>query len=199
MSSVISAAPPSAARFLREVTAAAHTQVEALPHMPALADGTLTPARYAQVLACHWAILAPWERQHAPWLDALATQGWPYRRRTDALGHDLAALGASLPSAELGEAPQAQDPAQAWGMLYVVEGSMLGGRVIARQLRARQPALASALDYFDLGSEDPGAWRRFQGCLDAVLPDEAARAQAAIGAAAMFGHFHHHLSLGISA
>jgi len=190
--------PQSAARFLREATAQTHAQVEALPHMADLAAGALTPERYGQVLRCHLAILAPWERTHAPWLDTLAVQGWRYRRRATALRHDLAALGLAQDVAA-GPAPQAAGAAQAWGMLYVVEGSMLGGRIIARQLRLRQPALAPALAYFDLGSADPAAWRRFQGCLDAALPDAAAREQAAAGAAMMFARFHHHLSVGISA
>lgn len=190
--------PQSAARFLREATAQAHAQVEALPHMPDLAAGALTLARYMQVLQCHLAILAPWERAHAPWLDTLAAQGWHYRRRGTALRHDLAALDCAQDIATT-PAPQAAGAAQAWGMLYVVEGSMLGGRVIARQLRLHQPALTSALAYFDMGSEDPGAWRRFQGCLDATLQDAASRERAAAGATAMFAHFHQQLSLGISA
>jgi heme oxygenase len=190
--------PHSAARFLRAATAQAHAQVEALPHMPELAAGTLAPSRYAQVLRCHLAILAPWERAHAPWLDTLAAHGWPYRRRAQALRHDLAALG--LPAdAGAGPAPRAEGGAQAWGMLYVVEGSMLGGRVIARQLRLQQPALAPALAYFDMGSADAGAWRQFQARLEAALPDPASRGQAAVGAAAMFAHFHHHLCAGMSA
>lgn len=199
MSSVTPVESPSAARSLRGATARVHADVEALPHMSALAAGTLAPARYAQVLRCHLAILAPWESAHAPWLDALPAQGWHYRRRAVALRQDLAALGMALPAMDGSDVLPAPDHARAWGMLYVVEGSMLGGRVIARQLRARQPALADALAYFDLGSEDPAAWRRFQGCLDVALRDAASRERAAAGARAMFARFHHHLSVGISA
>lgn len=198
MASVTPHAPPSAARFLREATAQAHAQVEALPHMPDLAAGTLAPARYVQVLRSHLALLAPWETAHAPWLDSLAAHGWTYRRRAPALRHDLAALEAGT-AIDPVESPPAPSDAYAWGMLYVVEGSLLGGRVIARALRAGQPALSAALAYFDLGSQDPAAWRRFQACLDTALPDTDARDQAAAGAAAMFAHFHHHLSVGISA
>ena len=79
--------------------------------MPELAAGTLDRARYAQVLACHLAVLAPWECAHAPWLDTLAAHGWPYRRRTAALRHDLAALGAGAPMAPQ-TAPPADDPAR---------------------------------------------------------------------------------------
>jgi heme oxygenase len=198
MASVTPHAPPSAARFLREATTLAHAQVEALPHMPALAAGTLSPSRYAQVLRSHLALLAPWETAHAAWLDTLVAHGWTYRRRAPALHHDLTALEAAA-GIEPAPAPPAPDQAYAWGMLYVVEGSLLGGRVIARALRAGQPALAPALAYFDLGSEAPGAWRHFQACLDDALADTAAREQAAAGAAAMFARFHHHLSVGISA
>jgi heme oxygenase len=50
-----------------------------------------------------------------------------------------------------------------------------------------------------MGSEDPSAWRRFQGCLEAALADPPARAQAAAGARAMFARFAHHLSAGVHA
>ncbi|MEE7546111.1 biliverdin-producing heme oxygenase, partial [Xanthomonas sp. Kuri4-1] len=81
-----------------------------------------------------------------------------------------------------------------WGMLYVVEGSQLGGRLIARGLRAQRPALAGALRYFELGDADPGAWRRFQERLEHALGDAAARDEAIAGARAMFAHFHFHLA-----
>jgi len=165
--------------------------------MPALAAGTLEPALYGRILQAHLSILAPWEHAHAAWLAALPVHGWRYRPRVPALRHDLHALGEPLPPVA-GAAEASIEAAQAWGMLYVVEGSMLGGRVIARQLRRQQPSLEGALAYFDLGSEEPAAWRRFQDCLERALTPPGAREQAAAGARAMFARFHQQLCFGRS-
>lgn len=193
MSADTALAPPPLARLLREATAPAHAAVEALPHMNALAQGQLAPAQYAQVLQRHLAIVEPWERAHAPWLASLAAHGWTYRRRGPALRHDLQQLGIDAPLAA--EPMSVSARAQAWGQLYVIEGSLLGGRVIARAFRAAQPALAEALAYFDLGSDDPGAWRRFQACLEAALPAADQRRAAVAGAQQMFDRFHHQLAV----
>lgn len=159
----------------------------------ALSEGTLERADYVAILQRHHALLARWERDQHDWLRALPAQQWTYRWRVPALQHDLAQLGQRDVPRDVTPL-QADDRFARWGMLYVVEGSLLGGRVIARRLRQHQPGLSGALTYFDLGSGDPTLWRRFQRCLDAVLLDAAARQSAISGAVAMFRHFHHHLS-----
>jgi len=190
-------APVPLARALREATAQAHAAVEALPHMHALAHGALPCDQYVRVLQQHLALVEPWERTHAAWLQTLAAQGWHYRARGPALRADLATLGVAAPAA----APltEAEPAAVAWGQLYVIEGSLLGGRLIARAFRAAQPALSAALAYFDLGSEAPGAWRQFQACLEAALPSAAQRQAAIGGAQSMFARFHQQLAAGVAA
>lgn len=184
---------PRAAHLLRDATHDAHVAVESLPMQRELSAGTLDRAAYVATLQRHHGLLARWERDQQAWLASLPAQGWTYRWRVPALQQDLAQLGQAV--APVDAAPlQADDVFARWGMLYVVEGSLLGGRVIARQLRQHQPGLSGALAYFDLGSADPGLWRHFQHCLDTVLADAAARQSAVNGAVAMFGHFHQHLS-----
>jgi heme oxygenase (biliverdin-IX-beta and delta-forming) len=80
-------------------------------------------------------------------------------------------------------------------MLYVVEGSRLGGRVIARRLRQTLPDAAAALAYFELGDADPACWRRFQQRLEHALPTPAPRQGAVAGARAIVAHFHTHFAL----
>ncbi|WP_425526956.1 biliverdin-producing heme oxygenase [Xanthomonas perforans] len=114
--------------------------------------------------------------------------GWHSRRRVPALRDDRRALGQhpDLPAA----LPATADDAARWGMLYVIEGSQLGGRVIARSVRKQQPALAGALRYFEMADDDPAGWRRFQAALDRRLATPSARDAAIDGAQAMFAHFH---------
>jgi len=188
------AVPMAAARRLREATRARHDAVERLPLMQALMHGRLDTEGYAALLRRHLAVFAAWEHRHAAWLSALAPV-WRYRPRTSALQADLAALQVPLAACNpaLSNDLRASDEAACWGMLYVAEGSLLGGRVIARRLRTHQPDLAIALRYFELGGDEPAAWPRFQRLLQNALPDPGALARATAGAGALFDFFHHHL------
>ncbi|WAT14958.1 biliverdin-producing heme oxygenase [Xanthomonas fragariae] len=182
------AVPLSAALALRHATQDTHRLVEAVPLMQALAQGRVDRAAYAQILRRHHALLAGLEHQLSDWLRTLVGSGWQYRHRVPALREDLCTLGEQpdLPVA----APVAYKDAARWGMLYVIEGSQLGGRVIARSVRKHHPALADALRYFELADEDPAGWRRFQAVLDQRLDTPSARTAAIDGAQAMFAHFH---------
>lgn len=61
----------------------------------------------------------------------------PWRSRTAQLAADLAALGQAMPAmAAFGM----EDHPARWGALYVVEGSRLGGQVLARSVPAAFPA-----------------------------------------------------------
>lgn len=96
------------------------------------------------------------------------------RRRMPNLVHDLAAFGfdeekcLQLPRCEQA-AGLGADTATALGSLYVLEGSRLGGRLIARHLAEHAAWLpAQGLRYF--ADEETGAsWRR----LGLVLDDAA--------------------------
>ncbi|MBO9769035.1 MULTISPECIES: biliverdin-producing heme oxygenase [Xanthomonas] len=188
MVSDVLAVPPSAALALRHATQDAHRLVEAVPLMQALAQGQVDSAAYAQILRRHHALLAGFETQYGNWLTTLVGNGWQYRRRVPALRDDLHALG-QQPDLPVALPASAEDAAR-WGMLYVIEGSQLGGRVIARSLRKQQPALAGALRYFEMADDDPAGWRRFQAALDRRLATPSARDAAIDGAQAMFAHFH---------
>jgi heme oxygenase len=183
----------SAAAQLRAGTRTEHDAVERLPLMARLMRGQLDSGRYADVLQRHYAALRDWELTQAGWLMAMADPSWRYRWRLPALRQDLAALGMPVQAHDL-PAPKlhlpVQDEAAAWGMLYVVEGSALGGRIIAQGLRQRAPSLSAALSYFDAGRDDARSWRNFQRRLDAALPDARSRSRAQAGAVAMFDHFH---------
>ncbi|AEO44397.1 biliverdin-producing heme oxygenase [Xanthomonas euvesicatoria] len=188
MVSDVLAVPPSAALALRHATQDAHRLVEAVPLMQALAQGRVDSAAYVQILRRHHVLLSGFEAQLGNWLATLVGNGWHYRRRVPALRDDLRALGQQpdLPAA----LPATADDAARWGMLYVIEGSQLGGRVIARSVRKQQPALAGALRYFEMADDDPAGWRRFQAALDRRLATPSARDAAIDGAQAMFAHFH---------
>jgi heme oxygenase len=74
-----------------------------------------------------------------------------------------------------------------WGELYVIEGSALGGRVIARRLRELYPQLSHT--FYAVGENAPSNWRRFQSLLDHALPDAASQQAAVEAARRMFAQF----------
>lgn len=176
-------------RALQAATAALHAQVEATPLMAALMARSVDRATCIEVLQRMLAIHAGWEHANAARLQALP---WPWRQRAPVLRADLQALGIR-PSTRLLPAPYADDDAQAWGMLYVVEGSALGGRLIARHLRSRLPQVGAVIRHFDGGEPGPG-WPAFRAMLEQALPDAPARTRAAAAAQAMFAHFHGQLA-----
>ncbi len=81
--------------------------------------------------------------------------------------------------------PPAASAAYRWGVMYVVEGSRLGGAVLYRQLAAR--LAPHPLHYLGAGGAAPGPrWLRFMAALRAAVTTEAQLADARAGACAAF-------------
>jgi heme oxygenase len=153
---------------LREQTRVEHERVEATVAMRELFDDTMNVSSYAQLLRGYFHLHMAWENRHASWLCKLASEGWKYESRLPALEYDLDSLEGVSETPVHQRAPE--DAKQAWGALYVIEGSLLGGQVIARQLAKRLPAHQHR--FFNLGSHRPShAWKDFQSLLDAALAE----------------------------
>lgn len=158
---------------LRRGTALAHERVDA-----AFGAFDLTDRHsYACFLAAHAEVVLPLEAA----LDAAGAErivpDWPERRRGPALREDLAALRGALDAAIVGR-PQAPWPdlAATAGALYVVEGSRLGGKFLARLLPREFP-------HAYLNSPQPAErWRNLMDRLQTMLYEPAAL-QSALSAA----------------
>ena len=172
-----SAGMPDVRAALRHGTALDHERLDALFGGFRLGD----PADYRAFLTAHAMALPAIEQalDTAGFADQL--DDWPRRRRSDAVVADLAALGAPVPTPFA--APLLATPAAQWGAAYVVEGSRLGGALLARSVPEDLPR-----SY--LGTpQAPGAWRMFLDSLDkhVRLPQDIA--QATETARAVFGMF----------
>lgn len=96
---------------------------------------------------------------------------WPERRRTSLLLADIAALN-ELPPQPLLQ-PELRDDASLWGAIYVLEGSKLGGAMLAKAVPDHLPS-----SY--LSPQGPkGSMRVFMERLDASGVDDIAGAVAA--------------------
>lgn len=100
------------------------------------------------------------------------------RPRTDLLAADLAAFGESMPDPL--PFALADDDAAAWGALYVIEGSRLGGIMLARSVAEGWPAAYLGAKHL------PGEWRGLLAALDGAATGEAWIATAIDAAKATF-------------
>lgn len=92
---------------------------------------------YIQLLKMFWSILQPLESALAVVLEENLPGYYPERRRSPGLEEDLAYLGFDRRDLLPGLRPPAIGTLpDALGALYVVEGSTLGGQIIARHLNA---------------------------------------------------------------
>lgn len=178
-------------RYLRKATRREHAAAEDTAVMRALLDARLDAAGYIGLLLGYHALYGEWESRQAHWLSGdLLAAGWRYRSRLPAIESDLRALGGQ-PSAVTGADPATvfDGPSTpAWGWLYVVEGSALGGQVIARRLAAGFPGHAHQFFNQGHGNGQP-TWREFQIVMDGQLGSAGARRAIALEARVAFGRF----------
>lgn len=157
-----------ARQALRNATMASHDRVDDLFSGFSLVDR----ASYTTFLKAHARALAP--------LEAIARPAAP---RLPLLAEDLAALGESLPVPV--DTPDQAGEGFRWGALYALEGSRLGGAMLARRVAADLPrAYLSAV-------HEKGGWVAFQQQLD-VQADQGGDAWidgAVRGAEAAFALF----------
>lgn len=141
-------------------------------------------AHYARVLQVFAAFLAAWE----PSVQAALPkwQGWlAARSRRAFLQQDLRHLGRPAPSPVAW--PGFASPAAAWGSVYVIEGSALGGQFICRSLaQAGLHAHNGAAYFHGWGEATAGLWRETRAMLSAQLGSPASLDQACDGARLTF-------------
>lgn len=109
-----------------------------------------------------------------------AIPDWPARRRAAALLTDLDALGIAQPACP--PCPSFRNREEILGAIYVLEGSRLGGKLLARSVPADLPSGF-------LGAGDAAMWRNLIGILDKLLICEEQRAAAIATARHVFALF----------
>lgn len=136
---------------LRAATSQDHAALDAV----AAAWRIETPAGYAAFLQASALALTPLELALERAGVEIWLTDWPHRARRNALAQDLAALGLPTPVFEAASVPS---PAFGAGLLYTLEGSRLGARFLARQVRGGggDPPMA----YLSHGDGEP-LWRSF--------------------------------------
>lgn len=153
---------------LRRDTADAHRAVEENLLARRIARPDATPTDLLAFLAAQLAVLEAWRSSCPAFIRAGSGIDPDTIERLDALNHDLRALGAE-PASRCVEFPRwPASSSRWWGALYVIEGSRLGGHVIARQLRSN-PALSSLDCFRFLDARPTQSWPNLLRAIDARL------------------------------
>ncbi|WP_143061910.1 biliverdin-producing heme oxygenase [Faunimonas pinastri] len=114
------------------------------------------------------------ERVLSPLLGGMEGLRYAERRKTPYLDADIRTLGGVVAASAPYSPFTVRSEGEALGLLYVLEGSTLGGRVIFREM-TRRGVSSEGLSFFDAYGSDTGLmWRE---CL-AVLEREAHRGGA---------------------
>lgn len=180
----------TARQALRQATDAAHERLHHLPGFDRLAAGSIGRAEYVallrRLLGFHGAVETAMAAAPSLLPFGIAIED---RRRAPLLEADLSALGAEPDAAPPPLAPPAS-AAAAMGWLYVVEGSTLGGRHLARGLDALLgEEVAGRRFLLGHGARHGAMWR---ACCDAIEQCGAAPGGLAAmidGANDAFRHF----------
>lgn len=169
---------------LRAATHGAHEQLDALFSCLDLAD----PVDYRRFLKVHASVFPSCEATLSASCAADLLPDWPARIRAPSLEDDLWTVGVGAQRGRMQpEAPV--EPAAAFGMMYVLEGSRLGGAVLARRVSANpDPLCREATRYLRHGS-GLKLWPSFVCKLEAAECVRANLDGAVAGALTTFAQF----------
>lgn len=188
---------PAVARELRRRTRRAHQRLDHHSLLQRLVRPGLTRESYAAVLRALYRPQAELESAvavAAARLGLAVGEASPASPRLPQLEFDLQALGEVLPSMGRNDVLIVDSPAALVGQRYVLDGSRLGGQVIARQVVERLGA--DAPRHFFAASDPERHWQRFLAFAERHCPpDEFDRAVAAAQVA--FADFLAHLDVAV--
>ncbi|RYZ72265.1 MAG: hypothetical protein EOP05_11200 [Proteobacteria bacterium] len=124
---------------LKEATMASHTEIESNPTLAKLTSPSLTESDYKFILSRYFGFFSPLEAQLRERGAANLVPDFEMRVRAPRLFKDLRALGLSetdIAGLQTCNAlPSVESDSKKMGVMYVTEGSTLGGMLIAKHLR----------------------------------------------------------------
>jgi len=185
--------PSSMLSELRGATASRHARLDRVSLE--IRPTQVTRASYVAFLRGMLAIVRPLEEglQAFPSFEEQVPNA-PLRRRAYRLTSDLQSLGvAALPRLDAPNLPAIESMSQAFGCSYVLEGSSLGGAVLARTLGPKlQLSFSAGMSYWAAYGDQVGPmWTSFVAALElwAAGATESDRRAAVASACATFDAF----------
>ena len=127
---------------------------------------------YAKLLGLFYSFFGGLELSIDKYIDLALLPDYPQRRKSTALADDLLQLSANLPLFALrNDLPEIRDHIQSIGALYVMEGSTLGGKIIAKMmLQQMNVTEMPGLTFFNgYGEQTMSMWLTFKKSIDTPL------------------------------
>jgi len=158
--------------YLKQHTAEYHDAAEALFNSRKIFSKTFSLDDYKKIIGTNYLMLLHSEdrifsRLSGTFGDTLQLEE---RKKLPLIEKDLAGL--DLESRTASEGPEFATEHEALGAMYVIEGSTLGGNVIARQLSKTKGFDQVTFHFFGCYGDQTGAmWKSFKEILDTRVPE----------------------------
>ena len=161
---------------LKAKTKNLHDRVEAHFNSNRIFEGTFSLNDYMNLILCNYLFLLNYEHAVFSAISEknAAELNLEERRKLALIRKDMEALNID---GSVSQTPVAiENQAETFGILYVMEGSTLGGNVIAKQLSKHPQFQEMSFSYFRCYGENTGSfWKNFKTVLDReISPDEYA-------------------------
>ncbi|QQL49758.1 biliverdin-producing heme oxygenase [Mucilaginibacter ginkgonis] len=150
---------------LKEQTLANHQQLEKL--LVGKIKSVATEQDYINLLQLFYGYFGGLEKVIDQYIGKDQLPDYNHRRKTDAIADDIASLGGTpVQEATGADLPLIDDTAKAFGALYVIEGSTLGGSIISKMISSKL-GLQNGLSFFNgYGEASHKMWGIFKAALN---------------------------------
>jgi heme oxygenase len=150
---------------LKDQTLTYHQQLE--KKLVGQIKGLQTKADYMQLLQLFYGYFGGLEDRINLFINENLLPDQAERRKTEAIAEDIAELGGHPVAKATGDAlPEINNAAQAFGALYVIEGSTLGGTIISKMI-AGKLGFSTGLSFFNsYGENTHQMWASFKDVLN---------------------------------
>ncbi|OKS88934.1 biliverdin-producing heme oxygenase [Mucilaginibacter polytrichastri] len=153
------------AENLKDQTLAYHQQLE--KKLVGQIKGLTSQADYLQLLQLFYGYFGGLEDRINLFINQEQMPDHAQRRKTEAIADDIIALGGQPVAKATGnELPEINSAEQAFGALYVIEGSTLGGSIIGKMISGKL-GLNTGLSFFNsYGENTHQMWASFKNILN---------------------------------
>lgn len=155
---------------IKEVTQTQHQQLEKA--LVAKMKAIRSMQGYVDLLKMFYGYFGGLEQQINRYINSSYLHDYDQRRKTNAMADDIIALQDSVPVTASGnDLPAINNSLQAFGALYVIEGSTLGGSIISKMMQQHlQFNGQKGLSFFNgYGEQTHQMWTGFKTALNAAV------------------------------
>lgn len=149
---------------IRTATAAEHKKLE--DQLFPFLQNISSKEQYAQLLNAFYGYIFPVQEKIMQFIDRNVVPDIEERRNASLIADDLAALSLPLNTSLSTQLPSITGHAGAMGALYVLEGSTLGGKIIANTISQKLDSREALRFFRGYGPETGLMWKKFTHYLE---------------------------------